>query len=618
MSRPRESVLSMFDPLAAAAPATPSRDEVYSPDLGSDKENSAPAGTDSPITFTKFFSRTYTRYKALPPKLPNGGLIDFGDVTITDKLDLEQMDDDMDEDAENNGDVTVEPSGVLDANATPQRRPLADIALDDGDATPVAPKQVPPAFLHHVSAAFAIPKPISAPASSPLAAVINSINGTTSSSPSPTGSPPQIAVVPSSPASSPTPSALYSSTADALTMSTSSLDPRRASIDLQNSFNMQFPDASFDLINDKISFFGNESFSDMDVEGEPYSGAVDSNMQSAEPCQMATSGQRNIAGSNRIGETDVEEGLAERLKDMHLVAEKEGEEDCEKENFSTPVHKRRLSSTGPTPQAPLRRVRKKLSPSTHTIPPAASDESGIKPPVVLPQTRPVVLPPSPAPITALRIVKKGSRQDGRDSGSSGSASCATSSVTPFAFEIPPAVSATIPPSVSPPARAKMANRGIQRPPPGARAAPRTKASSTIGSLHAPRPLANPTSILPIGSILSTAREHSTARVSGLRPQRPTMVQESAAPSRSQRSGPVSMAPPSKTNLPLRGLPVANTAPKPSGLRPPSRFGPASMVPRPAASRLPVSTADVAATGAGPDIPRQVRTEGFTRFGAKKY
>ncbi|KAH8976887.1 hypothetical protein EDB86DRAFT_2774277, partial [Lactarius hatsudake] len=77
MNRPRESLLNLFDPLFSAQPSTPP--SCPSPDLGSDKENAAPPG-DSPITLTKFFDRTYTRYKAqLPHPLPKGRLIDFGD-----------------------------------------------------------------------------------------------------------------------------------------------------------------------------------------------------------------------------------------------------------------------------------------------------------------------------------------------------------------------------------------------------------------------------------------------------------------------------------------------------------------------------------------------------------
>ncbi|KAH7925818.1 hypothetical protein BV22DRAFT_402973 [Leucogyrophana mollusca] len=55
---------------------------------------------------------------------------------------------------------------------------------------------------------------------------------------------------------------------------TSSLDPRRTSVDLHSSFNwqLQCPEASFDLLNDRISFFGQDSFlgetDDFDMQAE--------------------------------------------------------------------------------------------------------------------------------------------------------------------------------------------------------------------------------------------------------------------------------------------------------------------------------------------------------------
>ncbi|KAH7911671.1 hypothetical protein BJ138DRAFT_1149973 [Hygrophoropsis aurantiaca] len=54
----------------------------------------------------------------------------------------------------------------------------------------------------------------------------------------------------------------------------SSLDPRRTSVDLHSSFNwqLQCPEASFDLLNDRISFFGQDSFlndvDDFDMQAE--------------------------------------------------------------------------------------------------------------------------------------------------------------------------------------------------------------------------------------------------------------------------------------------------------------------------------------------------------------
>src|SRR6266849_7122669 len=83
MNRPRESLLTLFDPLFSGDPETPPPPpcrDVPSPDLGSDKENAAPShASDNSITLTKFFNRVYTRPKAqLPRSLPKGQLIDVG------------------------------------------------------------------------------------------------------------------------------------------------------------------------------------------------------------------------------------------------------------------------------------------------------------------------------------------------------------------------------------------------------------------------------------------------------------------------------------------------------------------------------------------------------------
>lgn len=86
-NRPRDSILSLFDPLAA--PTTPERD-VSTPDSASDKEN------DGPGQVTVFFNRIYTK-----PQTPThvaspstGQLIDFGDISIRDESDASLLDED--------------------------------------------------------------------------------------------------------------------------------------------------------------------------------------------------------------------------------------------------------------------------------------------------------------------------------------------------------------------------------------------------------------------------------------------------------------------------------------------------------------------------------------------
>ncbi|KAH8990222.1 hypothetical protein EDB92DRAFT_2114994 [Lactarius akahatsu] len=63
MNRPREPPRPNFSVQPSTPPPCPS------PDLGSDKDNAAPL-RDSPITLTKFFNCTYTRYMAQLPHCP--------------------------------------------------------------------------------------------------------------------------------------------------------------------------------------------------------------------------------------------------------------------------------------------------------------------------------------------------------------------------------------------------------------------------------------------------------------------------------------------------------------------------------------------------------------------
>lgn len=186
------------------------------------------------------------------------------------------------------------------------RAPLADISLD---ATPVPRKVATLALNSHDSPDSAIESyssPITvirathatlAPAGSPLASVINAINFTEQKAKDsilPTV--PEVAVVgewnlgSSTAQLSPSPStALLTHTpapesishlrdtlpatvarprprARTHTTSSPEIDLRRVSVDLQSSFDMQLrcPEASFDLINDRISFFGGDLIIDAD------------------------------------------------------------------------------------------------------------------------------------------------------------------------------------------------------------------------------------------------------------------------------------------------------------------------------------------------------------------
>ncbi|TFK93650.1 hypothetical protein K466DRAFT_453464, partial [Polyporus arcularius HHB13444] len=288
MAKPRNSVLYMFDPLHQA-PSTPRRDS--SDDLGpSDKENDTPPGD-----LTMFFSRTYaadkqSEHKALTPM---GKLIDFGDTPAPARLWDATEHDGSDADGEQS-ETDAESCGVF----SPPRAPLADLDVEHtprpqlssrGFTAPVFVSPKLPSQDSEALPAMLVP----APSTSPLAEVINSINFsamsisedvTSADGPYPTEEPcevvnsrpsspfPEINVcAPQTPSMEKfatlkndepkdVPAAANSHLRPSSTLTHSSPDdPRRASVDLQSSFHlqMQSEDMSFDLLNDKVSFFGN-------------------------------------------------------------------------------------------------------------------------------------------------------------------------------------------------------------------------------------------------------------------------------------------------------------------------------------------------------------------------
>jgi hypothetical protein len=371
MSRPRYSVLNLFDPLNA----TP-RSEVTTPDSlsGSDKENAEPSYESyyesDRLTMTAFFNRTYkTQSKHYSPVVLKTRLVDVGDMTIMDEtadllngLTIEEEPEDDDDNASlvhESMDIDEQDSLATPMNSPPrqmhnrynsaqtplseqtpaphiQRTPLADISMD---ATPVPRIVAKPALASSEvlnSGVERYSSPVTAvrashatlaPAGSPLASVINAINFTDQNLPSvghiPEHTTPTIVVstrqenlssstaqlspspstalltntylsesvltpsdAPLSPPakyqnqSSPSYDTLTAPTARprlrprAHTTSSPSFNPRRNSVDLQSSFNLQLncPDASFDLLNDRISFFGGDAFAidtdDFDMHAE--------------------------------------------------------------------------------------------------------------------------------------------------------------------------------------------------------------------------------------------------------------------------------------------------------------------------------------------------------------
>ena len=191
MTRPRESILNMFDPLNRQEPSTSKRDELsMSPE--SDKEN-----LESNMgELTAFFSRTYSRKMAQVPDRRMKRLIDVGEVTVI-----------MGEDGAGLGIPTGEGQGgeenadnervlgQLDIDATPRyEHKLFSMSPDDSE-TPmqrapfqdITPETTPvrrnrtfrrdegkPSLTD--SAIHLSPRTTLAPPGSPLASVINSIN----------------------------------------------------------------------------------------------------------------------------------------------------------------------------------------------------------------------------------------------------------------------------------------------------------------------------------------------------------------------------------------------------------------------------------------------------------
>ncbi|KAI9511911.1 hypothetical protein F5148DRAFT_1167368 [Russula earlei] len=360
MNRPRESLLTLFDPLFSGDSKTPPpcRD-VPSPDLGSDKENAAPVG-DSTITLTKFFNRIYTRSKTqLPRPLPKGRLIDLGDASTSDDHS------DSDEEGQNEHVFVVNHEPVSTSGSredarrdSTQRRPLADIALGDGRSSPTAAKKTLPAVGCSSSpfgspSPFKLARPTPAPSSSPLASVINAINGTTSPSPSQsppsTPSAPRIALIPAEPSTPspvrrlPRPGAMLSASPDAR--------PRRTSVDLQESLSVHFGESSFDLLKDKISFPENDSLGDVDMDM-----AAPATMKVIEKGYQGESPVTPSADAKGGSGTEMMDLLEERLRDMNLMDDGYLQDnDGDSGAISTPPAQFNRRNV-PTPQAPMRQL----------------------------------------------------------------------------------------------------------------------------------------------------------------------------------------------------------------------------------------------------------------------
>ncbi|KAH9990688.1 hypothetical protein BJV77DRAFT_1011536 [Russula vinacea] len=362
MNRPRESLLTLFDPLFSGDPAStpPPRREAPSPDLGSDKENTAPSASasDSPITLTKFFNRIYTRRKVaaqLPRPLPRGRLVDLGDADASVDHGDDSDSDSDDGRREQHGSPLLTGKEEEEEGASLQRRPLADIALGD--------------------AGTYVPHPCAS--SSPLASVINAINGTTSRSPSSsppsTPSAPRIAITPAEPTA--VAPGHYALTSPDVDVDADLLD-RRTSVDLQEALSVHFDEASsFDLLKDKILFPENDSLDgdlDIDMAGVPAAKVLEDGDQ-GDIFVMPIADANAESGS----EVDCVGLLEERLRDINIMEEdgvlqnKNGDRD-----IGTATPPAQFSSYNvPTPQAPVRQRMSVRSSISSILPMPASSST---------------------------------------------------------------------------------------------------------------------------------------------------------------------------------------------------------------------------------------------------
>lgn len=286
MAKPRDSVLYLFDPLQSP---TTHRDSSSS-DLGaSDKENDVPPGD-----VTLFFDRMYAvpKQPAVQVFTPKGKLIDIGDTPAPSDH-LWDGSDGSDADGEQS-ESDAEGSGVLSS-----RRPFAELDIEHTPRPLDSGRRfkAPPFGIALRTSQDSNPLPASSVPTSQtfsLADVVNSINSSimslsqesTPTNPHPNriqeaehfmnnrpSSPfPEINVcAPETPSiehfdvptnderasNPPMVPASHLRPTSRLTQLPPD-DPRRTSVDLYSSFHlqMQSEEMSFDLLNDKISFFG--------------------------------------------------------------------------------------------------------------------------------------------------------------------------------------------------------------------------------------------------------------------------------------------------------------------------------------------------------------------------
>ncbi|KAG5654730.1 hypothetical protein H0H81_007486 [Sphagnurus paluster] len=481
-TRPRESILDLFDPLASQPP---SRD-APSPD--SDKENSSPPLSHDASMTAAFFKRTP---KHASPVVLKRRLIDVGDVTVDDPSMLAMLteEEELDESMCDDDDTLTLPTLpsktpariaiINDAHSSTvtTRTPLGEISLER-EITPMAQTKMykrPPPTLHSTPSIII---PASTDVSS-IDSVINAVNASDASfaSPGPANTSihfsdpqplhdlpgdtdmPQITISAADELSESL-SALHldpptktlsgdvsrpsvsSPLAQSSEASPSQLHPglrpqrlsgsphrdNRLSIDLCSSFHlqMQSAEASFDLLNDKISFFsstgGMDSFLSSMEEDESFDMAV----EEAKLHQAIARIQEEEANERgKVPTEDAGPEVASTVADENAIPVDASPSPTEDpQTVLTPSKSPTVSKTS-TPTSPtfmfgLPRLKVKTpspvrAPVTAAVfvPPSPEQPTIANANVCTPAPLPRE-PVAPVPVPALRIVKRAARRPGHE------------------------------------------------------------------------------------------------------------------------------------------------------------------------------------------------------------
>lgn len=520
-----------------------------------------------------------------------------------------------------------------------QRIPLADISMDATPvprkvvkfalASPEAPHSGVERYSSPVTAVRASHATL-APAGSPLASVINAINftdqnvpsvvripehatptiavpregnlgsSTAQVSPSPSTAlltrthPSELMLTPSDAPLSPpfkyqtqlspshdtltTPTARPRLRARAHTTSSPSFNTHRNSVDLYSSFNLQLncPDASFDLLNDRISFFGGDAFA---IDTDDFDMHAEEEMMEALAKRIkekdATTTLANVAGSpapqSRFSSTPQ---LSSPV--VAVNAPPAAVRLTTRRSSLSPGMK--LSSPSPRPPmvaAPEDEVFESLKASAPLPPTPSPALPTVTPPKV---SQAFVAPVPAAPVHALRIVKRPKAHDRTTSVSSAGSSSAGSSAEE-----------QVAPTVPPAPIHKPVLSGVRRPPLGLMPAD-LKANVLCKPEQGVRPTLGMKGKLTSVLGLRTKTTEPRSPLDMCIPSQP--AQTIKPPSGMLKSR---LLKPTASSLskapPVKIPPASNTTAASKSVRPPSRFatvGMASGLPRPTSAALPSS------------------------------